>query len=220
MYARKHEQQELNFVVSGKLWNRSLVMQDLETKSLWSHILGKAMQGKLKDVQLETLPSVITDWGTWKKLHPNTTATLLSRTARIFENRYYLDLRKFVIGLASGTKAKAWRYTDLEQFKLLNDYFDSKPLVILFDETTATPFVFESAVGNERLVFQKLDENFVDQKTGSHWDLRRGVAIEGELSGTQLKLLPAIPSFYHAWRKFHPNSEYGSQEASKGDADN
>ena len=31
------------------LWNRSLVMYDVETRSHWSHILGEAMQGELLD---------------------------------------------------------------------------------------------------------------------------------------------------------------------------
>ena len=38
---------ELTLVVSGMLWNRNLVMLDLETESLWSHILGEAKAGVL-----------------------------------------------------------------------------------------------------------------------------------------------------------------------------
>ena len=48
MYARKTKERTLTFGVSGMLWNRSLVMYDRETKSLWSHMLGEAMQGRLK----------------------------------------------------------------------------------------------------------------------------------------------------------------------------
>ena len=41
------------------LWNRSLVMYDVETKSNWSHILGRAMDGEMKGTRLEMLPSEI-----------------------------------------------------------------------------------------------------------------------------------------------------------------
>jgi hypothetical protein len=49
VYATNVDKQKLTFCVSGQLWNRSLVMMDLETKSLWSHLLGRGMQGKHKD---------------------------------------------------------------------------------------------------------------------------------------------------------------------------
>ena len=53
MYATKVEDKRLTFFVSGMLWQRSLVMQDKETGSLWSHILGEAMRGSLKGTSLE-----------------------------------------------------------------------------------------------------------------------------------------------------------------------
>ena len=40
MYAREAKGQTLTFQVSGMLWKRSLVMRDIETGSLWSHLLG------------------------------------------------------------------------------------------------------------------------------------------------------------------------------------
>jgi hypothetical protein len=39
------------------LWNRSLEMRNVETGSLWSHILGEAMQGDLKGTTLQPLPT-------------------------------------------------------------------------------------------------------------------------------------------------------------------
>ena len=53
MYARKVGDQVLTLQVSGKLWNRSLVIRDIETESLWSHILGKCMDGDLKDATFD-----------------------------------------------------------------------------------------------------------------------------------------------------------------------
>ena len=61
MYARKVKGKTLTLSVSGMLWNRSLVILDAETKSLWSHILGRAMQGPLEGETLEALPGLMTD---------------------------------------------------------------------------------------------------------------------------------------------------------------
>ena len=44
MYARTVQGRTLNFAVSGLLWENSLVMVDDATESLWSHLLGEAMQ--------------------------------------------------------------------------------------------------------------------------------------------------------------------------------
>ena len=48
MYVRQVNDLTLTFRVSGKLWNRSLIMSDVETRTEWSHLLGRAMAGKLK----------------------------------------------------------------------------------------------------------------------------------------------------------------------------
>ena len=64
------------------LWKRSLIMYDLETKTLWSHILGEAMHGPLKGAKLEILDSSLVAWSSWSKSHPNTKVTSLSKSKR------------------------------------------------------------------------------------------------------------------------------------------
>ena len=84
MYDRPVADKDQTLSVSGKLWDRSLVMQDHETKSLWSHILGEAMNGNLKGAKLKRLPSDMVTWGKWKAAHPNTTALKLKRSSRSY----------------------------------------------------------------------------------------------------------------------------------------
>ena len=72
MYARTVDSKTLTLTVSGMLWNRSLVMQDKETGSLWSHLLGRAMRGDLQGQRLDRLPGLMTDWKTWRELYPQT----------------------------------------------------------------------------------------------------------------------------------------------------
>ena len=51
------------------------VMYDVNTYSVFDTFLGKAVTGPLheKGLQLEQAGVVTTDWGTWKKAHPETT---------------------------------------------------------------------------------------------------------------------------------------------------
>ena len=72
MYSREIEGQELTFGVSGKLIMNVLVMFDRETNSLWSQLLGEAVEGPFKDTRLDFVPAVHAKWSEWKEQHPDT----------------------------------------------------------------------------------------------------------------------------------------------------
>lgn len=219
MYDRIVNGQEINLRVSGKLWNRSLVMQDQETGSLWSHILGKCMQGELKGTQLEALPSVMTTWEAWRKRHPDTDVMIWPQDGYQFEKDYYqkFGLERFVAGLVIGGKARAYRFDDLTDNPLVNDVHESTPLVILFDGSSGAAYAWKRSIGDQVLEFKKPDaENLaagevatvIDTATNSQWDLTRGMAVSGPMKGRQLDPIVVIPSFKSAWDEFYPNSSY------------
>ena len=60
---------------SGLLIRSNKVMYDVNTNSVFDTFLGKAVTGPLaeKKLQLKQTSVVTTDWGTWKKAHPETT---------------------------------------------------------------------------------------------------------------------------------------------------
>ena len=60
---------------SGLLIRSNKVMYDVNTYSVFDTFLGKAVTGPLakKNLQLKQASVVTTDWGTWKKAHPQTT---------------------------------------------------------------------------------------------------------------------------------------------------
>ena len=65
---------------SGLLIRSNKVMYDITTFSVFDTFLGKAVTGPLakKNLQLKQATVVTTDWGTWKKEHPETTVLLES----------------------------------------------------------------------------------------------------------------------------------------------
>ena len=182
-------------------------MMDQETKSLWSHLLGKSMKGELIDTQLEAVPSLLTDWETWKRTNPKTSVMLLSRTANQFNRKLYGELRYFVVGMKSGSRAKAWSINDLNRQPIVNDQFDGAPLVIWFNKKSVTPFFFSRQLDKQQLTFVRTDGVTKDEQTGSTWDLENGVATDGELKGESLQPLAGIMSFKKSWYAFFPNSE-------------
>lgn len=201
------KKQRLTFVVSGQLWNRSLVMMDQETKSLWSHILGKCMEGKLKDTELEVLPSDMLTWEAWKKEHPETTVLNLKRTARVFNGDFYKQPERFVIGFSGAFGLRHVSFATLKKTPLMNADARGLKLLVLADAESTSVRIFERNAGEQTLTFESAGDQLRDRETKSLWDRRSGTAVEGKLKGTKLEPLAGIISFTRAWKTFHPDSK-------------
>ena len=198
----------MTLAVSGKLWNRSLVMVDSETESLWSHILGEAMAGPLEGAELPLLPGLMTDWKTWRTRHPETTVVTLSRTSGNYLTQFYADPARFVIGVASGKDSKYWPFDELQKSQVVNDTFpENRPVVVLFDAATSTAFLYERRLDKETLEFEAAEDGkVVDTATRSLWVPATGHCVSGDLKGKSLRLIPGIISFRNTWQAFHGGS--------------
>jgi hypothetical protein len=207
VYARDVGGRTLTFGVSGLLWNRSLVMYDEETGSLWSHILGEAKQGPLRGKRLEQVPSVMTDWKTWGREHADGTVVLLSRTSEEYRTAFYRQPKQFVLGIAEGGKAKAWGFDRLAKAPALNDTFDGRPVAVLFDRDSMTARLYGRNVKGRELTFEGRAGRIKDRETGSTWEPATGRAVDGPLQGSYLQALPAVVSYRKTWQTFHPKSQ-------------
>lgn len=65
--------------------------------------------------------------------------------------------------------------------------------------------VFVAEVDGEVLDFERTDEGFVDDRTGSTWNVL-GRATSGPLEGTQLEGLEHVDTFWFAWVAFSPGT--------------
>jgi len=203
VYAADVKGQRLNFSVSGMLWQRSLVMLDQETKSLWSHILGECMQGELLGTRLETIPAEMLTWSTWKARHPKTTVLKLSRTNRNYTRQFYKDRDRFVIGFIGNYGVQHVSMSTLHETPVLNGDARGKPLLFLFDRESTGTRIFERKLDDEVLTFRRTKDGVLeDEQTSSTWS-EDGVAISGKLKGRQLEPVVAIPSFKRTWLQFH-----------------
>ncbi len=207
VYARRVGKQTLTLTVSGMLWNRSLVMQDVETRSLWSHLLGEAMQGPLKGRRLEALPAEMTTWKAWRSEHPETTVLALSRTDRRFVKTFYRRPADFVLGLVEDGHAGHVGFEKLMRTGVLNVELEEQPLLIVFDRDSTAARVFSRRVEDRDLHFRPVGANRLeDDATGSRWDSTTGAAVAGPLKGIRLRQRVGIVSFKRAWLGFHPDS--------------
>jgi len=185
-------------------------MYDRETNSLWSHILGEAMQGPLREKKLEQIPSVMTDWQSWSKQHPDSTVAALSRTSQEYRREFYRQPEQFVLGVVEQGRSKAWGFEQLSHKPILNDDVGERPVLIAFDDASVTARMYDRRVRGRVLTFRLRDGDLVDSETDSTWNPLTGQALTGPSAREYLQALPAIVSFKKVWYQFHPDSEVGS----------
>jgi hypothetical protein len=212
VYARQVDDKTLTLFVSGYLLDNNLVMQDQETKTYWSHLLGEAKVGPLKGKMLQQIPAVMTDWQSWSKHHPEGTVVVLSRNSKSYRRESFNPPDLFVLGVVVNEKATAWRLDLLAKTPVRNDRLGDKPVLVVFDRTSFTARVYERELGGRVLTFRLIDDQLADQESGSTWDPVVGLAVTGPLKGKHLLPLPAVVSYYSAWKDFHPISQIYSAE--------
>lgn len=206
MYVTNVDGQKLTFCVSGQLWNRSLIMMDVETESLWSHLLGRGMEGRYKGAMLETIPSDITTWSTWKDEYPGTTVLNLKRSSRQFIKDFYKEPGRFVVGFVGNFGMHHVSMEQLLKQPVANVDAGGLPLLVAFDPEGTATRVFRRKLDGRMLTFSAdANGNLVDDQTGSTWN-RGGVAVAGLLTGKTVEQQVSIPSFRRAWLNFHPDS--------------
>jgi hypothetical protein len=233
VYDRRIGGRELTFGVSGKLHANSLVMYDHQTESLWSHLVGAAVTGPMKGQKLIALPYTFTQWETWKKIHPKTKVLTAGRDSlfssvrdpyesyyrspdtgimprRLSDQRIYP--KEYVLGLVINGKAKAYPFSVLSRQAVINDLFQSLPLLVVFDAESATGVIYSRKAGGTTLTFkqaQRPDKRellLVDDVARSTWEGLTGKAVEGKLKGKRLSSLPSTPSFWFGWVDHYPDT--------------
>ncbi len=222
MYARTANDRVLTFGVSGKLVRNSLLMYDHETRSLWSHLTGTAIQGPLSGSRLTVLPATQTTWGAWKAAYPAT--RVLPHDYRgqtdTYESYYAggdagilgrkradsrLSTKAMVIGVRIMNLPKAYALNAVVNAKVVNDTFESLPLVLLAT-SDASASVYERTLNGQTLSFEAVGSRVRDRETASIWDPVAGKATAGPLAGQHLTPVPATTSFWLGWFDFFPGT--------------
>ncbi len=133
-------------------------------------------------------------------------------------------------------EAVAYPYTLLEQEIVINDVVGELHVAVFWQPGTASALdsgsiaegkdvgsatTYERTVDGQELTFDYDGTDFIDQETGSKWNAL-GLAVEGELAGTQLKAVASINHFWFSWAAFRPETRiYGIDESEdKGGAIN
>ena len=203
VYDRTLNDEELDFGVTGMLWNNNMVLYDSKTKSLWSQMLGRAMHGPMKGKQLRTLPSIITSWAEWTAEYPQTTVVLFKRTATANTATNYKASESLVIGIPEDG-GRAWQLSDIRRLRVVNDVWKDQGIVLISFEESGRVSMFGRDLGSDRLEFIVSDGKLQDRETGSTWNSLTGKAMAGSLAGKHLRQVNGVMCFEKTWKLFFP----------------
>ncbi len=233
MYARTVDGREVAFGVSGSLWKDALVLYDRPTRSLWSQVTGRSIQGAMKGRTLQHVPSVQTTWQEWKRTHPGT--LVLKQPGRV-ANPYIryessrdqlgvLDTRnpdsrlpgkELVLGIRVGEVQVAYPLTVLRKRPILNTELAGKPILVVLDSSSEGGQAFTRSAGGKVLTFESAGEEsgplLRDVETRSLWDPATGKSLQGPLKGVKLVPVVSLRAYWFAWRSFFPTTELGGME--------
>jgi len=225
VYARRLEDRTFTFIVSGKLWRNSLIMQDEETGSLWSHVSGTALYGTMQGQELELFPTVQTTWAEWVAEHTDTDLLKKEEAVRSSHyERYFKDPdrigifrarwleeqmagKTLVHGLTHGLHALAVANHTLVARSLVNAELGARPVVVFRAPDGVRAFLAEAE--GQTLTFSGSDNPpaIIDTETGSTWNLALGVCVGGALDGFALEEIVIRTAYWFAWSGFFPNTE-------------
>ena len=130
-----------------------------------------------------------------------------------------------VVVVEEGDEAVAFPLTTLEQEPVVHYTLGGRDLVVFFQLGTASALddasvaegrdvgagaVYRPEANGQPLTFTAADEHFVDDQTGTRWNLL-GHAVDGPLAGARLEPVVHGTHFWFAWAVFKPHTTvYGA----------
>ena len=127
-----------------------------------------------------------------------------------------------VVGVTLEEGDKAYPFSLITEERAINDEINGRPVAIFWgaaDTADAldapdiseargigTGVAYDPLVDGRRLTFTAIgDTEFMDEETGTIWTIL-GKAVNGELEGSELELLPHRNEFWFAWQAFFPDA--------------
>ncbi|WP_036230294.1 DUF3179 domain-containing protein [Marinobacterium jannaschii] len=157
----------LQFGVSGLLYNSDVLLYDRQSESLWSQLRSEAISGPLAGTRLTSLPLQQMTLGEWRRLHPD--SQVLSRQTghqRNYSRNPYAGYdsseglyfpvafssqkyhpKERVLGISLGGKHKAYPYSELSRSGLteIRDQLGGQQLLVRYNPVTASATAFDPA---------------------------------------------------------------------------
>lgn len=180
--------EQLNFGVSGLLYNSDVLLYDHQTNSLWSQLLNRAISGPLKGVALDPIPLEHTSWGDWRTRYPDSLVLSLDTGHRRNYHRDPYAGYETDEGLYFPVSHRDARFHPKE--RVLGLEINGLHKAYPFAELSRTSGQFQDRLGGQNLIIQ--------------FDSANQNARALDANG---RLLPGVTSYWFAWYAFHPETQ-------------
>ena len=209
-------------------WRGGVMVVKGRDGTLWSALTGIAFEGPQKGRRLERLPFLVTDWGHWLMLHPESTAydlfdgkkyplaelpTGMSAEAKssLGKPDARLEPLALVMGVETGGAARAFPLDAAKERACYTGNVGGNPLAVFWYGPTHTAVAFSSTLEGRTLTF-RADETspdtapFNDKETGTRWTLA-GRGVDGPLRGKELQWVNGVQCRWYAWAAEWPGTD-------------
>jgi Protein of unknown function (DUF3179) len=221
---------ELHFENAGVVGGNE-VFRDKESGSRWQQSSLEALSGPMKGEHLKLRSFLLTNWGEWRKLHPDTLVLkpLPGYAERIPEENKLvqegllqrgkapdgvlrtddrLPPKTMILGLDVAGANKAFPLNALRRSRVVNDTLGQTPILIVHQPDSDTTTAFSARLKGKTLIFAAANPEateLTDTQTRSRWDAY-GHCVAGQLKGSDLQPLIIEPEYWFAWSEFHPDT--------------
>ena len=208
-------------------WRGGVMVVKGKDGTLWSALTGIAFEGPQKGQRLERIPSLMTDWGHWLMLHPESTAYNLfdgkkyplaelpaQITPEAKETMGKLDSRldplANVLGVEAGGLTQAYPLDGAGERACFMDEPGGASIAVFWYQPTLSAVAFSAKLGDRKLTFFADDISpetapFKDKETNTRWTLA-GRAVDGPLKGQELSWVPSVQCRWYAWAAEYPGT--------------
>ena len=222
---------DVEFGVSGLLYNSNLILYDRETDSHWSQMLELSVEGTRRNNRPVRKQLIETTWATWQQMYPDSfVLTRLTGFTRDYDSYPYQDYRfsdellfpvantdnrlqakTRVVGIRGTTTNKVYQLDGFGASTVaINDQFEGTPIVVVGN----TSRNFAAIYGRELSDGTILDLTGIDgqlpavmqDSEGNVWDVF-GHAISGPRTGEELEITQSYISMWFAWAAFFPSTD-------------
>ena len=214
-------------------WRGGVMVVKGRDGTLWSALTGTAFEGPQRGKRLQRLPSMVTDWGYWLMLHPESTAYNLfdgkkyatadlpgEMSAEARQNMGQPDPRTqamtLVMGVESDGKTMAFPLDPGTERACYSDSVGGKEVAVFWYQPTATAVAWNAKHEGRTLHFYADAASpetapFKDKETGTRWTLA-GRGVDGPLKGKELLWVESVQCRWYAWAAEHPDTSLHKPE--------
>jgi len=217
-------------------WRDGVMIVKSPDNTLWSALSGRGLEGPRKGERLKRVPNLMTNWGHWLMLHPESVAynmydgkkypkaelptkinPIAKKNMKSADDRLPAGAR--VLGVETPGITKAFPLDKAGERASFMDKIDGKSVVVFWYEPTDTAVAYQARLGDRELTFYADKKSpgiapFKDRETNSRWTIA-GRAIDGPLKGSELKWINCVQSNWYAWASEYPKTELFRPKSNK-----